>query len=251
MRAAVALACDDAARDGRGIERVAFAGTDAWFKREVLFGKARVRWGLKALVFRAKVPRVAEYYHLSWLTERLFQTALPLAAGVFVRAGFPVRQFVITEHVADSTPFEAWFATAASDERGAVLDEIAREAARMHSIGFVHHDLFTRNLLVVPASHLRRVFFLDAWAGGPPPQLRGAAYDIACFLFDADTQFTRVEIERFLALYVEERAAQGRAVRRAEFVARVARERDQLVQRARSRPADRRGRAVPGEIELD
>lgn len=251
MRAAITLACRDAARGSAGVERIAFAGTEAWFKREVLFGKSRVRWGLKSLVLRAKLPRVAEYYNLSWLNERLFQTALPLAAGVFVRAGFPTRQFLITAHVTDSIPFETWFATATKDERTAVLDEVARETARMHALGFVHHDLYARNLLVVPRTDARRVFFLDAWAGGPPPQMRGASYDLACFLLDADTRFTRGEIDNFIEVYVEERAAQNRPIRREEFLARTIRNRARLIDRLEARPAERRGSAVPHRDALD
>ena len=245
VRAAVELACADAARAGHGIERLRFEGTDAWFKREVLFGKSRVRWGLKALVLRAQLPRVAEYHHLHWLAERLFQTPSPLAAGVFVRRGFPVRQFLITEHVAGSMPFESWFDGAPSGERVAVIDEVAREAARMHALGFVHHDLFTRNLLVVPQDQARRAFFLDAWAGGPPPQMRGAAYDVACFLLESGTRLQLSEADRFVDVYVEERVAQGRPVKREEFVAHAARERGRLIDRLESRPAERRGRAVP------
>jgi tRNA A-37 threonylcarbamoyl transferase component Bud32 len=245
VRAAVELVCADAARGGRGIERLPFAGTDAWFKREVLFGKARARWGLKALVLRTRLPRVAEYHHLRWLAERLFLTPRPLAAGVFARRGFPTRQFLITEHVAGSTPFETWLAEAQSSERIAVVDEVAREAARMHALGFVHHDLFTRNLLVVPKEHARRVFFLDAWAGGPPPQLRGSSYDVACFLLESGTRFARGETVRFVDVYVEERAAQGRPVKRNEFVARAVRERNRLIDRLESRPAELRGRALP------
>jgi len=245
MRAAVELACADALRGGRGIERLRFAGTEAWFKREVLFGKSRVRWGLKALVLRAQLPRVAEYHHLHWLAQRLFQTPSPLAAGVFARCGFPERQFLITEHVADSVPFDIWLAGAPSGERLTVIDEVARETARMHALGFVHHDLFTRNLLVVPQDQARRVFFLDTWAGGPPPQMRGAAYDVACFLLESGTQFQRSDADRFVDVYVEERAAQGRPVRRDEFVARAARERGRLIDRLESRPAERRGRDVP------
>lgn len=245
MRAAAELAIADRDGGGGGLERRAFAGFDAWFKRSDLAGKSRLRWAAKR-AFGAKLPRVAEYYNLSWLTERLFETPLPLAAGEFLEGGLPVRQFLVTQHVPDAPELGAFLADRGRDGRAAVLDELAREVARMHALGFVHHDLYTRNILVRPAEAPRRLVFLDAWAGGPPPQWRGAAYDLAALCLYGDTELEPDEFARFVERYVEERARQARPVDRVRLVDRMRRERRALVARLRKRPAEQRGRALPG-----
>jgi hypothetical protein len=231
MRAAAELALEDARRGGSGIERLEIGGTQAWFKRSAFRGKSRLRWALKRLVLRSSLPRVNEYHNSWWLRERLFRTPLPLAAGGFVVRGVPVRQFLITEDVAGANTLEEFLRSTSGAEREAVLDEVAREAARMHAIGFVHHDLYPRNLLVAPRGELQRVVFLDAWAGGPGPQVRGAAYDLACLFLRAPETLEAPELERFLLLYASERAAQGRAIEYGSFVARVKLQRSRLAQR--------------------
>jgi hypothetical protein len=245
MRAAAECAIADRERGGTGLERREFAGFDAWFKRSDFAGKSRVRWALKRAL-GAKLPRVAEYYNLSWLTERLFETPLPLAAGEFLESGAPARQFLFTAHVPDAPTLTTFLADRADPGRRAVLAELAREVARMHALGFLHHDLYPRNVLVRPASDARRLVFLDAWAGGPPPQRRGAAYDLAALFLHADTELEREEFERFLAAYGRERAAQARPVDGARIRAGLSRARRALIARLRERPAEQRGRALPG-----
>lgn len=244
MRAAADLLVRDHESGGSGIERRAFAGYEAWFKRSVLAGRARLRWAAKRAL-GAKLPRVAEYYNHSWLIERLFEAPLPLAAGEIVRRGLPVRQFLLSEHVPDAPTLEALLADRGHSHRAAVLDELAREIARMHALGFVHHDLYPRNVLVRPPEHPRRLVFLDAWAGGPPPQGRGAAYDLACLWLHADTELERDEYERFLARYVAERATHGRPVQGRTLLPRALWIRRTLIARLAARPAERRGRALP------
>lgn len=208
LEAAAELAWRAAAEGRRGIERITLAGEDAVLKASPLHGKSAVRWGLKRAFLRARLPRVNEYYNLSWLTERLFATPLPLAAGGLVRGGIPRWQFLVTRHVPDAVQLHAWLAGGPSaTERASVLDEIAREVARMHALRFVHRDLWTRNLLVVPPRNLSRVVFLDAWAGGPGFGLRGRGHDLACFERDMRELWTAEERARWLERYRAERAA--------------------------------------------
>lgn len=244
MQAAAELALADHERRGQGIERIEFAGGRAWFKRSALSGKSRWRWGAKR-AFGARLPRVAEYYNLSWLTERLFQTPLPLAAGVLSRGGWPLRQFLLTADVPDAIPLDVYWRDRAHAERQTVLDELARETARMHALGFVHHDLYPRNVLVRATPGPRHLVFLDAWAGGPPPQLRGPAYDFACLLLRADTQLAPAEIERLLARYEQERRAQSRPVDVAQLLTDAKRIRQKLIRRLIERPGELRGEAPP------
>lgn len=245
MRAAADLAIADRERGGGGLERREFAGFDAWFKRSELAGKARLRWAVKRAL-GAKIPRVAEYYNHSWLLERLFETPLPLAAGEFLERGMPARQFLLSEHVPDAPTLQEFLTDRGRADRPLVLAELARESARMHALRFVHHDLYPRNILVRGAGSPRRLVFLDAWAGGPAPQWRGAAYDLAALFLHADTELERDELERFVDRYVNERAAQARPVDRTALFAGMSRERRALIARLRKRPAEQRGRALPG-----
>ncbi|MDZ4772529.1 MAG: lipopolysaccharide kinase InaA family protein [Planctomycetota bacterium] len=244
MRSAVELALTDV---DSGLERRHFCGFDAWFKRSTLTGKARLRWGFKR-VCGVKLPRVAEYYNHSWLIERLFEAPLPLAAGEFIERGMPTRQFLISEHVPNAITLEEFLIDRDRRDRVDVLNELSRETARMHALGFTHHDLYPRNILVRDDTLPRRLVFLDAWAGGPPPQWRGAAYDLACLCLHADSELTLLEFDDFLDRYTSERTAQARPVERDVLRERIIRARLALVSRLRKRPAEQRGRSVPGVI---
>jgi len=182
VEAAAELALRAASDGRRGIERVQLAGHDAVLKCSPMHGKSAIRWGLKRVFLRARLPRVNEYENLAWLSRRLFATPSPLAAGGLVRGGIPRWQFLVTQFVPDAVQLHDWLAAGRpSAERAEVLDEIAREVARMHALRFVHRDLWTRNLLVVPRGGQSRVLFLDAWAGGPGLGWRGPAHDLRCF----------------------------------------------------------------------
>lgn len=247
MRSAVELVLADHERQGAGLERVRLCGFDAWFKRSPLVGRARLRWGVKRALGR-KLPRVAEYYNHSWLIERLFEAPLPLAAGELLVQGLPVRQFLLSEHVPDATTLEDVLTRVDHPSRAVLLEELARETARMHALGFVHHDLYPRNVLVRGPGHTRRLMVLDAWAGGPPPQWRDAAYDLGCLWLHADTDWSAGEIACFVDRYVTERAVQARPVERDALLARACRARERLIARLVARPYERRGRGLPGPL---
>lgn len=246
MDAAAALALDDCARGGSGLDVIEFGGKRAYFKRSKLRGSSRWRWGARVALLRDRVPRVREYYNLCWLTERLFLTPLPIAAGGFARAGLPAWQFLLTEAIAPAETLESFVVREDDEgERAAVLDELAREVARMHALGFVHRDLYPRNVLVLPRGALQRVAFLDAWAGGPPPQMRGASFDLGCLFLRVDGERARDERERFLARYAHERAALGRAVDLKGLVRGAQRTRERAIARLTARPHELRGLALP------
>jgi len=240
--AAAELVLRDHERGGAGVERVDLGGIAAWFKRSTLSGRARWRWGLKRALGWS-VPRVREHANLAWLRRAGFQAPEPLAAGVLVRRGLPLLQFLATRHVHDALTLVLVLRAAIDPRRAALLDELALEVARMHALGFVHHDLYPRNVLVLPAEHARRIVFLDAWAGGPPPQLRPPAYDLACLFLHADRELGRDEVARFLELYARER---GWPVDARRMMARIRRIRSGLVQRLAARPHERRGDPLPG-----
>jgi len=202
VQAAARIALDAALAGEKGIRRVHVADEDAVLKCSPLFGKSALRWAAKRWLWRAPLPRVSEYHNLEWLTTRLFATPVPLAAGGMFHAGIPRWQFLVTRFIADGVPLETWLPGATSAERAAVLDEIAREVARMHALRFVHHDLWPRNLLVVPPSVGRaRVHFLDAWAGGAGWGLRGVDYDLSCFESGMARLWTAAESRRWRERY--------------------------------------------------
>ena len=229
----------DHERGGSGIERIEFAGTQAWFKRSILRGSSRWRWALR------RVPRVRERDNLLWLARHSFHVPVPLAAGALVRGGLPLRQFLITQDVPGATTLEEILRGGRSPDRSDVLGQLARETARMHALGFVHHDLYPRNVLVLPANSAGRIAFVDAWAGGPPPQLRPFAYDLACLFLRADRELTDAEVQRFVDVYAAERSARGRPVDARSVLADAKRHRARLIRRLIARPHELRGEPAP------
>ncbi len=226
-------------------ELVDVLGVRAYFKGEPLRGWARARWTVKHRLFLASMPRVRELHNLNWLRARLFLAPRPMCAGVLSRHGAPWYQFLVTEEVKNAETLERFLMDAECDPslRASVIDELADEVARMHSIHFVHHDLFPRNVLIVRGAPHSRVHFIDAWAGGPAPQLRGPAYDLACLTLDP--LLSSADVDAFFDRYCAERAAQERPVDRRALVSRVARERASL-----QRP-QRRARSVGGAFPRD
>ncbi len=226
---AAELALERAARREPVGEFVSVLGTRAYFKGEPLRGWARVRWSAKHALFFRPMPRVSELQNLAWLRARLFRAPRPICAGVLSRAGAPWYQFLLTEEVRGAETLGQFLADAECDGalRREVLDELADEVARMHALRFLHHDLFPRNVLVVRGAPHSRVYFLDAWAGGPVPQLRGAAYDLACLT----GEWTARDVDAFFDRYCAERAGQERPVDRDRLVTSVRREQARLSRR--------------------
>lgn len=185
------------------------------------------------------LPRLAELENLAWLRAHGFRAARPLLAGVFFRAGLPRYQFLCTELVEGAATLEARLSGASEAERAAWLAALARDLAELHGLGFVHRDLFLRNLLVdlgVGASD-PRCTFLDAWRGGARRGWRGPDHDLGCLFLEGASSFTRSEQSLFLTTYREESSRRGRALPR-NWPYRV--------ERARARLLEREARRHPG-----
>jgi len=212
----------------------------AWLKSGALGGKAALRYGLRRAFLRLAPPRVRELENLAWLRERLFRVPEPLAAG-FIARGLRLRfQFLLTARLEGVRPLDEALAAAQRGERAELLDELAREVARMHALRFVHHDLYLRNVLAAPP-HVgegdpRRLFFVDAWRGGPHYPWRDAAYDLGCLMLEGAGLLDLQEQRTFVRLYLEERSAQGRAADGAALLAAAERERAAQLRRARRQP---------------
>jgi hypothetical protein len=196
------------------------ASTRAHLKYSALSTWPALRHASRALVPWLEIPRLQELANLAWLRERGFGAPRPLVAGALRRAGLPRFQFLATEEIEGARTLADVLAPAAGAEpaeRAAVLELLARDVARMHALGFVHRDLFARNVLVTTdgaaPSAVPRLHFLDAWRGGPRRGLRGFDYDLACFLVDGERLLSRAERERFEKRYAEERSLDGAAAR--------------------------------------
>ena len=225
---------------GPSAEPIELDGRPAWLKASRLRGSAAWRYGLRHLLARRAPPRVRELENLAWLRARLFRAPEPLAAG-FVARGARLRfQFLICARLPDAQPLDGVLDRAAPAERASLLDELAVECARLHALGFIHHDLFLRNLLVTPAhtgdGDPRRLVWVDAWRGGPGHWLRDAAYDLGCLMLEAAGLFTPDEEQRFFEHYFAERRAQQRPADRTALLAAAERERATQLARVRREP---------------
>lgn len=238
-----------AALEQRVLAQLAPCGGEVlWLKGDHLPGKARWRHTLGGL-FGHATPREREHLRLEWLRARLFRAPRPRASASLRLHG------VLRYHVLALDPLgaheslgEAW-SRADEAERGAWLDELASESARLHSLHFVHRNLFLRNLLVdrqpPPASgDPRRLIFIDPWRGGAPLPLRGCSYDLACLMLDAAGLWSTEHQRRFFASYTDERARQAQPVELRELLAHADERRRALTRRSRGAPSDWNWRAL-------
>jgi hypothetical protein len=197
------------------------AGTRGYLKASPLRGRARWRHALRERVFARPAPRVNEFHNLAWLRLHDFHAPRPLVAGVLRGLSTVKYQFLLTEEVPDAPTLERFLERADPSERLATIRALANDVARLHDEHFVHRDLFPRNLLVPEPG---RICFLDAWRGGPGPQLRGPVYDHACLMLDAPAHL-RVEEQR---AYFDTYLAARRVRNRRAYLERVGRERERL-----------------------
>lgn len=233
-----ALAAHLEARNlGQALE---LGGKDAWLKGGPPRGSAGLRYGLRWKLARRAPPRGREYANLTWLEERLFRVAAPLAAGWIVLGGRMRFQFLVTALSPDARSLESVLDECGPPERAALLDELAHETARMHALAFVHRDLHLRNVLVGPPvrgpGDPRRLVFIDTWRGGPHHRARGPAYDLGCLMLEGANVLARDEQARLVRGYLDERAALGRPASAGALLAAAERARAGLVDRVRREP---------------
>ncbi len=245
MQAAAELGLEIAREREQAARALELFGERVWLKGGPLAGRARLRHGLRRVLLRRRAPRIQEYFNLSWMIERHFQCALPHAAGVFTRGGLPHYQYLLTAQIEAPRTLLEVLERSTTSEREPLLAELAREVSRLHALGFVHHDLYLRNVLVVPREGARSLWLVDAWRGGPRPQLRGPAYDLACLFLDAAALLDPDEQGRFLAAYLAGRSAQGRQADARKLFPAIARARRALYAKLVDDPGRRRGRALP------
>ena len=232
---------EEALRKGSsGRERIRLGGRAGVHKYGPLWGKARWRHALRLHLLRASLPRLREFENLTWLRRHGYGAPKPLFAAAFLRHGLPLFQALVTEEVPDATTLRQLLEAGPSPVRTPAVEELGRLVAGLHAQGFVHRDLFPRNLLVTHGEDGPRLHFLDAWRGGPRRGLRGPTYDIACLLLYAPSLLERDEEALLLATYFDARAQEGAPLDREHLLARAARMRRRLVLHL-----ERRGRHSP------
>lgn len=133
----------------------------------------RFRGMLRGTLFRRSRAR-SEYRALRLMRQLGIQAVRPVAFGER-RILFFVRScFLITESVPDAMPLSA-FIQKFGEQRGSlrsiqirreILVSLARQVRHMHDAGFVHRDLFWRNVLIrcLPGDRFE-FYFLDASVG--------------------------------------------------------------------------------------
>ncbi|MCP5023028.1 MAG: hypothetical protein GY930_14805 [bacterium] len=222
------------------------SGYSGYWKAGPLRTKTAWRYGIKQRLLAQAHPRLAEFRNLVWLRERLFAAPRPLAVGEWRRAGLVRHQWLFTEQMPGRKPLsEEWSELEEPDRKGCIL-HLADEVARMHSLHFVHHDLFPHNIMVGGMDDPQPIAFLNAWAGGPGFCLRGPSYDIACLALRWPGEWEREEQALFLQRYLESLNAQGRPIRNlAHWVRSIERQRATWVHKLQASPRRRGGRPVP------
>ena len=205
------------------------AGRRAHFKMGPLATWPSVRHAARQMWPGLDIPCLQEFENLSWLRRNGFHAPLPLAAGCYRNGmGLPTYQFLYTERVEEAPTLRELCEGGDDPRRKPALVELGLELARLHQLGFVHRDLFPRNLLVAGDAPVPRIFFLDTRRGGPLPGLRGPAYDLAClFLFGAEL-FSDEEARAFFESYFTERARLGAKLRRDRILHATERQRERL-----------------------
>ncbi|MBK7645292.1 MAG: hypothetical protein IPJ19_20000 [Planctomycetes bacterium] len=159
--------------------QVELAGLRAWCTSEAgegLRGRARAH--------------AAGYTRLEWLRARAFLAPRPLAAGYRMRRLRSLGGFLVCERVEGAQGLRAFLERRDDPLRAAVLEELARELARLHTL---HGS--ERGVLVQREGRAGRVHFTGT--GARLPLEEGASG-----LLEAG------ERERFLACYAHERRAQ-------------------------------------------
>jgi tRNA A-37 threonylcarbamoyl transferase component Bud32 len=135
--------------------------------------RQRIRAMLRGTFFQASRAR-SEFWALAQMRQLGIQAVRPVAFGERRVAGFVRSCFLITEAVPDAIPLSA-FIKAFSQRRDSaravrarreILNSLARQVRHMHEMGFMHRDLFWRNVLIrcLPDDRFE-FYFLDASVG--------------------------------------------------------------------------------------
>jgi hypothetical protein len=216
------------------------AGREVYFKSYAFPGASRWRhFGRRAL--GAEAPCFREAANLAWLAGQGFAAPEPLAAGWVLELGVPRRQALATALVPDARGLDALLAAAGGRERAALARTIGDLAGRLHARGFVHRDLFLRNLVLDAAG---RPWILDCRRGGRARPGRGFGYDLGALFLDGAAALDADGQRALLEAYFASRGACPRVIDRARLLGEAARARRALFARL-ERVDPRRAAGLP------
>lgn len=184
---------------------------DGWGRSRRLLGRGTL-WGAP--------PCVNEYRVLAWMRENQVPAVRPVAAASRVRRGRLVAHALLTEHVPDALDLQRRLSDPAdplvTDRRlrRRTAELIGRCLQRMHSFGYVHRDVFARNVLVRIEEQGPKIWFLDCRRGGPPSWRSGGWHDLAMLDADWRGRLPRTDRLATLAAYLQEGEDPSAAVER-------------------------------------
>lgn len=179
-------------RQGNIAEANEVDGVRVYHKGSRLKPGASRRHAWRKHIARIPVPRIAEFAHLTWLRAQGFGAPEPLCAAVLWSGLLPVYQALVTRFVERSQTLVELLDGRRLDD--AACASLGAEVARMHGSGFVHRDLFARNILRCDDGAW---IFLDAWRGGTRRGWRGATWDLACLLEDVGEEHAAALIRAY------------------------------------------------------
>ncbi len=177
--------------------------------------KNRVRGALRGTFFKASRAR-SEFRALKMMRQLGIQAVRPIAYGERRVAHFVRSCFLITETVPDAMPLSSFIQTfsnhpnheEARRARWEILTSLARQVRHMHEAGFVHRDLFWRNVLIrVLPDNRFEFYFLDASVGKrirmPQRRQDSIVRDIAAMSVLAPDFCSKADQMRFLLTYLD------------------------------------------------
>jgi tRNA A-37 threonylcarbamoyl transferase component Bud32 len=169
-------------------------------------------WGAsKGLLGRGTLwgtaPEVREFRNLAFLREKGVAAVRPVAAASETRSLRLVAHALLTEHVTDGIDLARRLETPGDPVREdktvrrRVAELLGRNVHRMHVEGFVHRDLFSRNVVVRVEEETPYLWFCDCRRGGPPSMRRKPLDDLATLDSDLRGRLSRTDRLRALRAY--------------------------------------------------
>lgn len=202
-------------------------------------------------------PARRESNNLHRLSERGIPCGEVLARGhlTTISAGL-LMSFMILREVEGTINLEESLLAGSFTQgpgRHSALEALGHEVGRLHKIGFIHHDLHFRNILVGSDTHGGAEFtFIDSpkgyWPRRQSKKRRGRIHDLACLIKHAPSDLSLREIAGFLRQYRgasastrADRALLNTAARRAKILMG---RRDNKLRETAARPLDHSRRKV-------
>ncbi len=182
----------------------------------------RVQGMFRGTFFKASRAR-SEYRALALMRRLGIQAVRPVAFGERRRGHFLRSCFLITEAVPEAMALSSFIRTFSHRRESAqaigarrdILTSLARQIRHMHQVGFMHRDLFWRNVLIriLPENRFE-FYFLDASVGRrirmTQRRQESIVADIAAMAALAPDFCSKTDQLRFLLEYLDRpRLAEG------------------------------------------